>query len=166
MGLFNFLKRRPPSGPYADPSINRLYELLFCDNLDLYRTGGEQPRAYPFDVLLADAPTPAQLLNQAGKLLIWETTTDATANELTNRLFASGREVVARIGPWTQPRRPHPARGIPRLTLLVSDGLYFGEGPTDVLFADPLAAATLGTATQLLHYLTETALAQQDEQAP
>ncbi|NML64189.1 hypothetical protein HHL22_03125 [Hymenobacter sp. RP-2-7] len=225
MGLFDFLKRRPPAGPYADPSINRLYELLFCDNLDLYRTGGEQPRAYPFDVLLAAAPPLAQLeqllvdprteprvallayrrqqalghpvarqellaiivevgledgldvlasfrdgtaryFNQAGKLLIWETTTDATANELTNRLFASGREVVARIGPWTEPRRPHPARGVTRLTLLVSDGLYFGEGPTDVLFADPLAAATLGTATQLLRYLTETALARQDAQAP
>lgn len=225
MGFADFLKKLTgaqspaPAGPYADSGTNRLYELLFCDNLDLYRTPREEPFAYPFDVLLADATTPAQLqhllddprteprvallayrrqqalghaptrqellaiivevgleggldvlasfrngtaryFNQAGKLLIWETTADATANELTAELFASGQQVVARIGPWHEARRPHPARGVTRLTFLVSDGLYFGEAPTDVLFADPLAAATLGAATHLLQYLTATALAQ------
>ena len=39
MGLFDFLKKPSPApgGPYRDAATNRIYELLFCDNVELYR---------------------------------------------------------------------------------------------------------------------------------
>ena len=45
-----------------------------------------------------------------------------------------------------------------RLTFLVSDGLYFGEGDYDVLLQDALAAPVLGSASQLLVMVVEAAL--------
>jgi hypothetical protein len=45
-----------------------------------------------------------------------------------------------------------------RITFLVSDGLYFGEGPINDLFNDPMAKPALITATELMRYLTEKVL--------
>ena len=96
----------------------------------------------------------ARYINQTGKILIWETTDDEAANKITNDLFAASREILTQIGPWDKPRRPPPDEGNVRITFLVSDGLYFGEGPMDVLFNDPMASPALTKATELLQYLT------------
>jgi hypothetical protein len=89
---------------------------------------------------------------------VWETTTDTKANELTHDLFAKSQQIVNQIGPWNKPRKPHPTRDNTRITFLVSEGLYFGEAPTNVLFSDQLASPALATATQLMQYLTEKSL--------
>jgi hypothetical protein len=214
MGLFSFLKKevKGPYEPYADGSTNLIYNLLFCDNLELYKNNYSQPYAYPFDVLFRgdnssedlqnvidntvesrvkvlaynklreNENTPkvkellaiivelgldngldvlasfadgtARYINQTGKMLIWETKDDIS-DKLTNDLFLKGRTVVDKIGPWDQPRRAYPTKGNTRITFLVSDGLYFGEAATNVLFADPLASPTLLAATALMQYLTE-----------
>ncbi|HTE26886.1 hypothetical protein [Flavitalea sp.] len=210
------------TGPYKDESTNIIYQLLFCDNMDLYKAKITTPYQYPFDVLFApyssvndlqeiindDTSDPrvrilacnrlnmagqkpafqellaviievgldngldvlasfqngtARYINHTGKVLVWETSTDQKANEITNALFQNGEEVIAKIGPWDKPRRPQPAKGNVRLTFLVSDGLYFGEGPIDILFKDPLAAPTIHSATQLMAYITEKALAEDVE---
>ena len=90
--------------------------------------------------------------------MIWETRDDQEANQLTATLFANAMDVVTKIGPWDDARRPQPATGTMRITFLVSDGLYFGEGPINVLFNDALAQPTLNAATELMQYLTEKTL--------
>ena len=206
------------TGPYKDHSTNYIYQLLFCDNEELFRLKIDTPYIYPYDVLLSanssvkelqaiiDDDTSdtrikilaynkqrqlghkpetqellavivevgmdngldvlasfqngtARYINHSGKLIIWETTDDAQANQITDSLFEAGEVVISRIGPWDKPRRPQPAVGNVRLSFLVSDGLYFGEGPIDLLFKDAMAGPTLNAATQLMMYLTEKVIA-------
>lgn len=226
MGLFNFFKKSSAQNgttktavdnPYKDSGTNMIYNLLFCDDLPLYKANAQSPYSYPFDILFSEAGSVADLqkivgdanadprikllacnrqranghqpgkkellavivevgldegldvlasfangtaryINQTGKILVWETTTDLQANELTTDLFVKSRQVVNQIGPWEKPRKPHPAKGSTRITFLVSDGLYFGEAPTAVLFRDPLASPALMSATRLMQYLTEKSL--------
>jgi hypothetical protein len=205
------------SDPYKDSATNLIYNLLFCDNLNLYKANTKLPYSYPFDILFSEISSITELqkviddstadprvkilaynkqlasghkpnkkellaviievglddgldvlasfnngtaryINQTGKMIIWETTTDKIANELTKTLFSNSQNVVNQIGPWNKPRRPHPTKNNVRLTFLVSDGLYFGEGPIDVLFNDPMASPALSSATQLMQYLTEKSL--------
>jgi hypothetical protein len=222
MGLFNFLKKptttkQASSGPYNNNATNLIYNLLFCDNLDLYKTNTTPPYTYPFDILFFETSSLADLqkiiddtdsdprvkilaynkqlagghrpnkkellavivevglengldvlasfnngtaryINQTGKILIWETTDDETANDLTKTLFSNSQTIVNQIGPWDKPRLPHPAKGNVRITFLVSDGLYFGEGPTNVLFNEPMASPALTSAAQLMQYITQESL--------
>ena len=231
MGLFGFFKKSPgqrlaanlsSDNPYKDSAINLIYNLFFCDDLDLYKTHTQKPYSYPFDILFSDKTTmndlqkiigdttmdprtrvlaynkqlamghkpgkkellavivevglkegldvlasfqdgTARYINYTGKLLVWETTTDTNANELKNDLFSKSTQIINQVGPWDKPRKPHPTTGNARITFLVSDGLYFGEGPTDVLFEDQLGGPALLAATQLMQYLTETSLKKSPE---
>jgi hypothetical protein len=226
MGLFGLFKKSNAltqttailaDSPYKDSAANLVYNLLFCDDLELYKADAQPPYSYPFDILFPDISTAADLqkiiddaaldtrvrvlaynkerasgrnperkellavivevgldggldvlasfkngsaryINQTGKILIWETMTDTKTNELVKDLFVKSQQVVNQIGPWDNPRRPHPAKGSTRITFLVSDGLYFGEAPTNVLFNDPLAGPALKSATGLMQYLTEKSL--------
>ena len=221
MGLFSFLKKSPEqvttsTNPYKDSSTNLIYNLLFCDNLDLYKANTKPPYTYPFDILFSETSTisdlqkiiddsssdarlkvllynkqlanghkpkskellavivevgldngldalasfndgTARYINQTGKILVWETT-DEKSNDLTKNLFLESQNIVNQIGAWDKPRRPAPTKGNVRITFLVSDGLYFGEGPIDILFSDPMASPALTTATYLMKYLTEKSL--------
>lgn len=202
--------------PYRDESINLIYNLLFCDSIELFRNNTTQPYAYPWstlfsaavnaddllkivedsnsearvkilansllrergerinkkellgviievgldqglDVLASFRDGRARYINQTGKMIIWEMGNDVS-DALTDQLFSDGGKIVNQIGPWDKPRRPHPARGVVRLSFLVSDGLYFGEGPVTVMFNDAFAGPTLRSGTKLMQFLTETAV--------
>lgn len=106
------------------------------------------------DVLAAYRDGTARYINHSEKLIIWDTTTEQS-NQLVKKLFAEGEQVIEKIGPREDPRLPCPPPGDVRLTFLVSDGLYFGQGPIDVLFNDPMGAPTLQAATMLMQHLTE-----------
>ena len=212
MGLFSFLKKSPTTtDPYKDSATNLIYNLLFCDNIELLSANAQKPYTYPFDILFSETSTTtdyqkiiddpnsdsrlkvlaynrqrakghksekkellgvvievglddgldvlasfsdgtARYINQTGKMIIWETT-DETSNKLTKDLFTKSEEIIKQIGPWDQPRQPYPTKGMVRITFLVSDGLYFGEGPMDILFNDPLASPALTSGTELMQYL-------------
>lgn len=224
MGLFSFFKKSPTQtesqssiDPYKDSSTNFIYNLLFCDNLNLYKEKTQQPYTYPFDILFSETssvadlqkiiddknsdprikvlaynrqlanghkPTKNELLavivevglnegldvlatfsngtaryiNHTGNILVWETTNVEAVNKITTDLFASSQNIINQIGVWDKPRRPNPTKGNVRITFLVSDGLYFGEGPMDVLFSDPMAGPALTKATELMQYLTQKSL--------
>lgn len=221
MGFFSFLKNTKNTQtliePYKESSTNLIYNLLFCDNIDLYKENSEEPYTYPFDVLFSDnssenelqkiiddknsdprirtlaynkqiingsKPVKKELLavivevglengldvlasfsdgtaryiNQTGKILVWEKRDDVKANKITDKLFENSQKIVQQIGAWDKPRRPNPTKGNVRITFLVSDGLYFGEGPIDVLFNDQMANPALTNATELMKYLTEKSL--------
>ena len=78
-------------------------------------------------------------------------------DEKIRSLLAASEKVVEKIGPWDQARMPPPSEGLMRMTFLVSDGLYFGQGPMEPLQKDPLAAPVIATATELLLELTNRA---------
>lgn len=197
--------------PYADAGIADLYQLLFCDDLELYRRSAAGAAGYPWDILLADSPDDeslqkivaddalesrqqllaarlltargvalaqkrllgvvvevgmdegldvlaayqdgsARYFNYTGKLIVWETKTEGSNGLISSLLTTAGR-VVAQIGVWDQPRRPAPEAGQIRLNFLVTDGLYFGEGPFEVLAQDPLGGPVINAATGLMQFL-------------
>lgn len=66
MGLFSFRKKSPVDkqitiAPYKDTHVNLIYNLLFCDNVNLYKQNAKESVPYPFDVLLADNSSVADL---------------------------------------------------------------------------------------------------------
>ena len=110
------------------------------------------------DTLAAYADGSVRYINQSGKLAVFEggpPEVVAAARELVQ----ASRDTVDRIGPWDQPRRAPPARGDIRLTFLVSDGLYFGEGPFSLLANEPLAKPVINTGVRLLQLCVEAASA-------
>lgn len=110
------------------------------------------------DTLAAYADGSVRYINHSGKFAVFDLGPPEVV-ELAQKLIQVSRPTVDQIGPWSQPRRAPPARGDIRLTFLVADGLYFGEGPYSLLRIEPLAAQVIRTAEQLLERCVETALA-------
>ena len=106
------------------------------------------------DVLAAYRDGTARYINYTGHIIIWDTHTDESI-AITKQLFESSEKIISQIGPWNKPRHVFPGKGDLRISFLVSDGLYFGEGPINTLFKDPLAAPALTAATSMLQYLTK-----------
>jgi len=203
-------------GPYAEAHVNFLYDLLFCDNLELFRSENSDAREEPWLTLLAAHPPEAALrrladgwsdesrvralafnrlremgakvapkillgvivevplrqgldvlaayadgrvryLNQTGRVSIFEGG-PVIVETLARELVVTALPLVQRIGPWDGARPPAPRAGRVRMTLLVSDGLYFGEGPYEDLRLDALGGPVLGKATELLNAVVDAAL--------
>lgn len=108
----------------------------------------EVPLAGGLDVLAAFSEGGVRYVNQSGKLAVFEGV--AAIQPFVQRLFATSEPVVARIGPRVQPRRALPKQGAIRLTFLVSDGLYIGEGPMDAMQREAMAGPVIQRATELL----------------
>ena len=111
------------------------------------------------DVLAVYEDGTARYINYSGKLVVWETVTK-DSDKLVNDLFAASRSVVSNIGPWAGERLPPPVEGNARLSFLTADGLYFGEGPFDLLAADPMGGAIIDRAGKFMAFLVEQTLAQ------
>jgi hypothetical protein len=206
----------PYAGPYAQSETNFIYQLLFCDDPELFRPRpGTQPA--PWHRLLFDAqPDPAAVralaedqnqesririlacnwllrnrqevpkkellgivvevpldrgldvlaayadgriryINQTGRPVVFESA-PANVSAQAGKLLAASRAAIAQIGPWDRPRLPPPKQGRIRLTFLVSDGLYFGEGPLPGMDRDPIAAPVISEAGKLLQMVVDVAL--------
>lgn len=201
--------------PYAEPHVNFLYNLLFCDDLTLFRNENtskgkglwstlladkpdlsslqkiaedesvegrvraiafnrlrasgrqvpkkkilgviiEVPQKGGLDVLAAFAEGGVRYLNQSGKVAVFEGD-GHPAETLAKELVAVAQPVVNQIGPWEKNRLAPPQLGNVRLTFLVSDGLYFGEGPFGILQKEALAGPVLSSATSLLQFVVGSA---------
>src|SRR5688572_6494388 len=97
MGLFSFLKKTPPQGPtqsmigpYKDSSTNLIYSLLFCDDLNLYKSKTPQPYTYPFDILFSETSSVTDL-----QKIIDDSTSDPR-----NKILAYNRQI-------SQGHKPH-----------------------------------------------------------
>ena len=216
--LFGRGKNGGPSAPfyrpYKDQTADFLYNLLFCDNPDLFRT--EKPNGSALDTVVSEAathemletiagdpavesrvrmlafnrmramklPVPAKQLlgtiiefpqadgldtlaafvdgrvryiNQSGHPGIFEglpREISAKANEL----LRVSQLAVDQHGPSDEPRRPPPTGELVRLSFLVSDGLYCGEGSYEALSEDPEGGAVLTAGGELLVPLVDFAL--------
>jgi hypothetical protein len=202
--------------PYSESHVNFLYNLLFCDDISLFKNEksvrgeglwptllAEKPdlkalqkiaedegnegraRAIAFnrlralgqkvpakkllgvivevpqkgglDVLAAFAEGGVRYLNQSGKVAVFEGD-GHPVEKLAKELVEVSQPVVSQIGPWDKKRLPPPKLGNVRMTFLVSDGLYFGEGPFDALQKDPMGGPVLAKAAQLLQRSVDSAL--------
>lgn len=198
--------------PYKDEATNLSYNLLFCDDLALYKSRHNGVVSGPWQVLFAKPasmqslrqlanstsaetririlafnelkqhnalPEQKQLLavivevgveqgldtlaayrdmrisyiNQSGKLRVWDTHKPEIDAKI-QKLFLEAQPIIEKIGPWDKARLPPPAAGQMRLTFLVSDGLYFGQGTMRELGRSPLAGPVVTAATELLFALT------------
>jgi hypothetical protein len=80
--------------------------------------------------------------------------------EHAQTLLEISRFIVNQLGPWTEARLPAPPKGEVRVTFLVSDGLYFGQGTYNELWNDQKGRLVLFAAQQLLEaYVTSTGAA-------
>ena len=195
-------------GPYKDNAINLIYELLFCDRLDLYHEKYQGIQGPPWSTILDDNPdlealsriaeddtqesrvrmlafnllraankeVPQKILlgtiiemhfpdgldtlavfadgsvryiNHTAKLAIVDSTSTVFHEEI-QQVIATSKPIVKAIGPWDKVRLPEPKKENVRMTFLVSDGLYFGEGPMDVIQKEKMAAPLINAATSLL----------------
>jgi hypothetical protein len=115
----------------------------------------EVPLDDGLDVLAAFSDGGVRYINQTGKLAVFEG--EPSIRPAAAALLKVSEAVVARIGPSDKPRMPPPKRGNMRLTFLVSDGLYFAEGPMEVMADEPLAGPVVQRATELLMLVVNTA---------
>jgi len=106
------------------------------------------------DVLAAYKDGTARFINHVEKIIVWETATDQS-QALVKNLFAEGLQVVKNIGPWDKDRLPAPGTGDIRISFVVADGLYFGQGPFEVLEKDKMGGPVIRAATQLMVYLIQ-----------
>jgi hypothetical protein len=117
----------------------------------------EFPQPQGLDTLAIFPDGRLRYINQSEKMVIFETSPPAIIDKATEVLRAS-QFVVNRYGPWEKPRRPPPSGELVRMSFLVSDGVYFGEGRYADLMGDRFAAPVLGAASELLPVLVEEAL--------
>jgi hypothetical protein len=206
----------PNHSPYAEPALNRIYNMLFCDDPRVFAPQpGREPapwqsvlfaRHVNADAVLALAndkqqdarvrcmafnwlrqqghqvPT-RELLGAVmevpleGGLDVLAVYIDGSVRYLNHRaaptmvegpmplllqnvsrVLQASQHIVNQIGPSDQERQPAPASNV-RLNFLVSDGLYFGEGPMNVLSNDAMAGPLLQAGGQLLGQLVDMARA-------
>jgi len=101
------------------------------------------------DTMAVFADGSARYINQSGKIAIVEGTPNPFDHEI-REVITTSKPIVAAIGPWDKERLPPPKMGNIRMTFLVSDGLYFGEGPMEAMQREALAAPLISAATRLL----------------
>ena len=103
------------------------------------------------DTLGAFSEGGVRYVNFSGKIGIVEGVD--TIKPFVTRLFDATGTAVSLIGPWKNPRRPPPGRGMIRINFLLSSGLSFGEGPLDVMSRDEMAAPIINRSGELLKAL-------------
>lgn len=205
-----------PGMPYKDEAANRIYEMLFCDNEDLYRPDKKFLTGYPWSVIYSNEYKPEELkkitiddknesrlkllaynklrsngnkvlekellgviievgldsgldvlaayrdgtaryINYSEKMIFWESPS-ADSNNITDKLFKESEITLRQIGPWDKARPGFPAKGTIRISFLVSDGLYFGQGSDDNFFNDELSAPILKYGNKLMNFLIDKSL--------
>lgn len=105
------------------------------------------------DTLAVFADGTARYINHSGKMAMVEGAPAVFLKEIS-AVIETSKPIVDMIGPWDKERLPPPSPGSFRMSFLVSDGLYFGEGPADLMTKDVLAAPLIDKATILLQKLT------------
>jgi hypothetical protein len=97
-------------------------------------------------------------INRTSKFVIFDSA-PANVSAQAAKLLAASRAAVAQIGPWQGARLPAPKAGNARMTFLVSDGLYFGEGPLPGIDRDQIGGPVFYEAGKLLTVVVDMALA-------
>jgi len=110
------------------------------------------PMAGGLDTLAAYADASARYVNHTGKIAVVEALVGGLTPPIL-ALVAEGQKLAPRIGPWVG-RRPPLLAGAARISMLCPGGLYFGQGPRDVLMSDPMAAPVFTCGAELIQAIT------------
>jgi hypothetical protein len=132
----------PSLGVEPDPSVAK----------DLFGVVVEVGLDAGTDIVAGYADHTARYLNRSGAAIIWEAPREPV-NELIDGLLEAGGRVLEMIGPWEGERPDVPGTGAVRTSMLTPGGLEFGEGPIQVLAADPLAGPVFAEAAGLMQAL-------------
>jgi hypothetical protein len=116
----------------------------------------EVPLEHGLDTLAIFADGRIRYINQTSKIAVFEAPL-AGMKDAVAAILSSSLAVVNRIGPWEKPRLPPPPKGSVRVSFLVSDGLYFGEGPFAEISRDALAGPVIRHGGELLVLVTKAA---------
>lgn len=108
------------------------------------------------DVIAAYPDGRARYINQVEKMSVFEAAPPQIAAKIPP-LLAAAQQVVNQIGPWDKERLPPPHKGTIRLSFLVSDGLYFGQGPLEEFQRDAKAGPVIAATLALLNAIVEQA---------
>lgn len=152
----------PGYQPYQNEAIDKIYNLLFTDRgiphseKEFLGIILEVSLPEGLDTLAAYRDGTARYINQTGKIIIWETQTKES-DELIQKLFVASQTVVNKIGPWNGDRRPPPENGMVRMSFLVDHQLYFGEGPFQSLYNDPMGRPLIDAGFALMQFLIQQA---------
>jgi len=114
----------------------------------------EVPMEGGLDGLAAYSDGRVCYLHHSGESIAIESPSPRVA-ALTADLARSGHQIVDKVDPWDRKRLPPPKDGRIRLTLVVSDGLYFCEGSFAELQHDTVAGPLLQRAIELLELVVE-----------
>lgn len=208
--------------PYKSNSTNIIYNLIFADDVELYKANSNQSNnTYPWDIIFSkqfdeeglnriinDNKTESRVkiiaynelrrknkkiekqdilgvvieveidnkgldvlavykdktiryINYSEKMIFWDAES-TSINKHIEDLFKSADHILKKIGPWDQARLPQPKKGNARITFLVSDGLYFGEGSLNAIASEPLSKPLFDTAVIIMKFVTDKALSSQE----
>ena len=114
----------------------------------------EVPLKQGLDVLAAYSDGQVRYFNQSGKIAIFEGV-PLQIGTLAQKLVKASQELVNQIELWEKKRLPPPSTDT-RITFIVSDGLYFREGPFQALQQDELISPVIIIAIQLLQLVVKT----------
>ena len=112
----------------------------------------EVPMNHGYDVLAFYSDKRARYYNYSGKTIIYEGGRSTIDNSIEKANSVS-IQVCNQIGPWDKQRLAKPNGNIWRFTFLVSDGLYFGQGPLNSLNSDEMAAAMIRSGAEVMKAL-------------
>lgn len=116
----------------------------------------EVPMDRGYDVLAFYSDKRARYYNYSGKAIIYEGGRD-TIDDSIEKANSVSIQVCNRIGPWDKERLPRPEGNIWRFSFLVSDGLYFGQGPMNALNKDEMAGAMIRSGAEVMKALMDEA---------
>lgn len=109
----------------------------------------EVPLEGGLDTLAAFTDGGVRYINHSGKMSVFEGT-EHPVHPQAEALLAASRSVVRELGPWVEPRLPPPSAGSIRMSFLVSDGLYFGQGPYAFMLHDARGGPIVAASQDLL----------------
>lgn len=106
------------------------------------------------DVLVAYSDMTVHYIHHGEKAQTFDPAPAAWRSK-TRKLLDVSQTAVESIGPWMQARVPPPTEGMIRMSFLVSDGLYFGQGLLSIMDKDELAGPIISAGTELLKSVTQ-----------
>lgn len=97
MSLFDLFRKKSAQEtvPYKQESCNFIYNLLFCDDITLYKTANDT--FYPLDVLLSNNPDPKELTIIANDTSLETRCRILAYNLLLSKNIASGKKELLGI---------------------------------------------------------------------
>lgn len=94
-------------------------------------------------------------INYTGKMAVLEGGAPTQIADKAKAVLGASQRIVNAIGPWKKKRLPPPKTGMIRMTFLVSDGLYFGEGELRIMQTEELAAPLVQSSGELLQMIVD-----------